>query len=151
MATLKIDRRSTLILGAAAMLLPGMSSVPATASPPAEPAPASAPVGLWVAEAIGGSPVSSEVQSTLEITADGTASGQGGCNSFRGNVVIAGQDIAFGGLASTMMACAEPAMGQERRFHDALNATRSFRIDGELGTLLLRDTSGTTVMVLKPQ
>jgi putative lipoprotein len=114
----------------------------------ASPAPVSGPQGQWIAESIGGVSVSKDVATTLDL-ADGKASGQGGCNSYGGSVTIKDDTIVFGHIASTMMACAGPAMDQERRFHAALNRTRRYRIDG--GTLTLLDESGATLAVLTPR
>jgi putative lipoprotein len=74
-----------------------------------------------------------------------TAFGSGGCNTFRGGCEISGASLSFGHLATTMMACPEPAMALESRFLRALAAVDGYEIrstwlilrgpDGELGTL----------------
>jgi heat shock protein HslJ len=81
----------------------------------------------WVAEDIGGQAVTDRVQSKLAFDAGGMVSGAGGCNRYFGPVTIRGEAISFGNLASTMMACPPAQMEQERRFFDALSATRSYR------------------------
>lgn len=114
------------------------------------PVPATSPVGRWVAETIGDSPVSDGTRSTLEINNNGTAGGKGGCNSFRGSVTIDGSEIAFSGIASTMMACDRAVMDQERRFFAALRNARRFRLEGEPVKLVLLDGAGSAVATLRP-
>jgi heat shock protein HslJ len=65
---------------------------------------------------------------------DGQVSGNGGCNSYSGEYQVHGDRIEFGMLASTLMACADPAMmEQETIFMGALGDARSFEIvDGQL-------------------
>lgn len=112
----------------------------------AEYAPAGAsPAGKWLAEDILGGGVIDRLQTTLEIAADGTVSGHGGCNRYRGRVSITGESISFSPLASTKMACTPAAMTQEQKFHQALEKARSFRIQARERKLILRDGSGATV------
>lgn len=101
--------------------------------------------GAWLAEDINGGGVIDNLQTTLEIGADGKVSGNGGCNRFSGSATIEGDKIIFGDLASTMMACTEAAMDQEMKFHAALAAARSFRIDAEQRKLFLDDAAGKVV------
>lgn len=115
-----------------------------------EPDSTQSPIGRWVVETIGGIAVIDGIQSTLDIRDNGTAGGKGGCNSFRGSVTIDGSAISFSGIAATMMACARPAMDQERRFFAALRDARSFRLEGEPAKLLLLDDAGAAVAALRP-
>ena len=103
------------------------------------------PTGKWLAEDILGGGVIDRLQTTLKIAADGTVSGFGGCNRYRGRVSIVGDTISFSPLASTRMACAPAAMTQERKFHLALEASRGFRILARQRKLILRDGNGKTV------
>lgn len=105
-------------------------------------------VGAWLAEDIDGGGVIDNLQTTLEIAADGSVSGNGGCNRFGGSATIDGDKITFGDLASTMMACAEAAMNQEQKFHAALGAVRRYRIDDEQRKLFLADAAGKVVVQL---
>jgi len=102
--------------------------------------------GAWLAEDINGGGVIDNLQTTLEISADSKVSGNGGCNRFSGSATIEGDKITFGDLASTMMACTEAAMDQEMKFHAALAAARSFRIDAEQRKLFLDDAAGKVVV-----
>lgn len=101
--------------------------------------------GAWLAEDISGGGVIDNLQTTLEIAADGKVSGNGGCNRFSGSATIDGDKITFGDVASTMMACTEAAMDQEMKFHAALSAARTFRIDAEQKKLFLSDEAGKVV------
>lgn len=102
-------------------------------------------VGAWLAEDIGGGGVIDDLQTTLEITADGKVSGNGGCNRFFGSATIDGDKVIFDDLGSTMMACAEAAMDQEHKFHAALADARSYRIDAKQRKLFLSDEAGKVV------
>lgn len=112
------------------------------------PAPASLVGPRWIATAIGGADAAPGVVSDITFTTTGDVYGTGGCNRFRGGVRLQGADgIAFGQLASTMMACEGPPSEQEARFHAALAAARHWRIEGE--ALLLLDAGGTAVLRLR--
>lgn len=104
--------------------------------------------GAWLAEDIDGGGVIDNLQTTLEIAADGAVTGSGGCNRFSGSARIAGDTIGFGDLASTMMACTEAAMNQEQKFHAALGAARTFSIDAARRKLFLKDEAGKVVVQL---
>lgn len=70
----------------------------------------------------------------------GTAAfGSGGCNTFRGGCEIEGDSLSFGHLATTMMACPEPAMELESRFLRALAAVDRY------------DTQGTWLILKGPE
>lgn len=76
----------------------------------------------------------------LVLHADETrVAGSTGCNRLIGSYQLAGEDLAFGQLGSTMMACAD-GMQTERAFLDALEKTASWRVLGEY--LELYDAEG---------
>ncbi len=85
----------------------------------------------WVAETISGEPVAENTRVTVLFGADGAVSGRGGCNSFTGSYEVDGEGLSFGPLASTMMACVDPVMEQEQRFHQMLSSAHLVRRDGE--------------------
>jgi len=97
----------------------------------------------WQLTNVGGTPAVEGVKSTLIVAGDGTVNGNGGCNGYGGSVKIDGDTVSFSQMRSTMMACAEKAMSQEHALHGALEATRSYRIEGQ--TLSLLDSSGAPV------
>ncbi|MGL5737034.1 MAG: META domain-containing protein, partial [Beijerinckiaceae bacterium] len=114
------------------LLLPPFAPAAQAQTPPAL-------VGAWRAEDIGGGGVMDRLQSVLQLDADGTVSGSGGCNHMTGRAVIKDNAISFGQIASTKMACTPAAMAQERKFFDALAAVKFWRIDAARQKLFLLD------------
>jgi heat shock protein HslJ len=92
-------------------------------------------------------PVLPGSQVTAEFGFDGTLSGTGGCNRYTGGYKLDGAQIKIGPLASTMMACLEPAglMEQEGAYLKALEGAVSYRLDK--GKLKLLDPAGQVVLV----
>jgi heat shock protein HslJ len=88
-----------------------------------------------------GAVVSPVVGSTLTATFDADRiSGESGCNSFSGRFEVDGGDIAIGPLASTLRACADPAVDeQERQYLAALELARTYSFDGANLTVLRED------------
>ena len=103
------------------------------------------PYGRWLAEDINGGGVIDRLQTTLEITPEGRATGFGGCNAFTGSVTITGAAVAFGPLASTRKACPPAVMDQESKFHQVLAAAKGWRIDEQQRKLMLTDAAGKVV------
>ncbi|WP_193370989.1 META domain-containing protein [Pelagibius marinus] len=97
----------------------------------------------WVAEEMKGLPAAPQVQSSLQVAADGKVSGHTGCNGYFGSVIIDGQAMSFGNLGSTRIACPEPVMVQEDRLLSALDGTRGYRLQDD--NLLLLDGAGDTL------
>jgi heat shock protein HslJ len=70
----------------------------------------------------------------------GQISGDSGCNRYSGPYEVDGNEIAIGPLASTLRACADPAVDeQERQYLAALELARTFSLDGGNLTLLRED------------
>ena len=107
------------------------------------------PAGSWLAQEIDGGGVSDSVRTLLDIGADGSVSGRGGCNSMGGNATIEGGNIRFGRIVATQMACAPAAMEQEGKFFAALEEVRAWRLDGD--RLELLDAGGAVILVLARQ
>ena len=84
----------------------------------------------WRLEDLGGTPVVSGVEVTLEFPEAGRVAGRGSCNRFFGPVTLIGDTIQFGVLGSTRMACPEPASTQETAFFNALRGANRFEVDG---------------------
>lgn len=118
----------------------------ALAAPAARAQPAAFPAGAWVVQAIGTTALAGAPRADITFTAEGRAHGTTGCNRFTGGFTADGATLAFGPVAGTRMACEPPAMDQEWRFHEALAATRGWRMDG--AALLLTDGAGATVLRL---
>lgn len=104
------------------------------------------PTGKWLAEDINGGGVIDRLQTTLELREDGIVTGTGGCNRYAGSANVDGNSIKFLPMASTRMACSAAAMGQESRFHAALEKIRSWRIDAPRRKLILLDGGGFEMM-----
>lgn len=98
----------------------------------------------WVLETLGGNPPIQGSQATLNIGEDGRGSGSDGCNRFMTTVSADGSAIAFGPLASTMMACPEPIMKQAGAFGQALAAAKTYSVMN--GQLSLMDEKGATLI-----
>lgn len=122
-------------------------------SPPAHALRAVPPVAdngsildtVWVLEDIQNQGVIDRSHLTLQISPDGRASGDGGCNRFSGTVVVAGDNITFGTLMMTMRACvAEALQMQEQKYTAAFESVRRWRIEN--GLLYLMDEAGQDVL-----
>jgi len=82
--------------------------------------------------------------------AGGRASGSDGCNRFTGSFSTTPGKLQFGQLAGTQMACPlEDDAQLARVFLDALERTRSYRIEG--GRLVLLDASNAELLSLQRQ
>jgi heat shock protein HslJ len=107
--------------------------------------PAAALVGPeWVVDDIAGGGIVEGSRATLRFGEDGSVGGRASCNSYSAQYQQAGEALTIGQAASTMMACAQPLMEQERRFFDLLAATASYRIDAS-GALVLSTADGRTI------
>jgi len=73
-------------------------------------------------------PIPEDVEATLRFEA-GRVAGTGGCNRFSAECRIDGQRLEIGPIASTMMACPDPAMAAEARVFAALGAVSSWAIE----------------------
>lgn len=79
----------------------------------------------------------------------GRVDGFSGCNQYAGPYTIVGDHIRLGGLAGTMMACAEPIMAVETAFKNAFIGSLAYAIaDGRL--TLAADSGATLVFEEEP-
>jgi len=76
---------------------------------------------------------------------NGRISGKSGCNRYFGDYKRNGNDLSIGKAASTMMACPEPIMMQERDYLEQLSKVKSYSIENEV--LQLRNATGDSVLV----
>jgi heat shock protein HslJ len=65
--------------------------------------------------------------------------GNSGCNGFGGDYTVEGNEITFGQIVSTLMACDDPRMAQEQAVHQVLTDTASFEIEDSTLTLTNND------------
>jgi heat shock protein HslJ len=127
-----------IVLAAAAL---GLATMTGCATP-SEPAPAARPAadpavlkgGPWTVTEIAGQPklANSKVDITFE---DGRVFGAASCNRFMGGYEVAGDGLTLkmSQMASTMMACPDALMAQERLFLDTLGAVTRWSVtDGVL-------------------
>ena len=102
----------------------------------------------WQAVSIRGNPVAANVVSSLSIASDMRAGGRGGCNSWFAQAELTPDRLQFSAVAATRMAClSDDEMAQEAAFFDALSATRRWRLEGDVLTLL--GASGAALAVLE--
>ena len=103
-------------------------------------------VGSWRFESIGGAQDFDSAKTSLEVTPEDNISMTIGCNRMTSIPAIEGDNIDFGPVAATRMACPDPLGALEQRLQEALAAASNFTIEGD--TLQLRDDSGDPVAVL---
>jgi putative lipoprotein len=137
--SVRLSRRRFIGLIAAALALPEAALAGAIPT---------ALIGPWVAESIRRRGVISNVQTVIDIAADGKVTGSGGCNRIRGGMTIDEARISFSPMISTKMACAPALMNQESDFLSALGDARLWRIDEQRDKLILVDAHGVTVLRL---
>jgi heat shock protein HslJ len=112
---------------------------------PAQPAQTSATVELedtyWKLTEAGGKDIKAGDASKepyLRLGPGRTISGTGGCNRLTGKYELRGDTLWFGAVATTMMACPDVVMKQERAMLDALRVTTSYHITGDKLELMAR-------------
>jgi len=100
-------------------------------------------IGSWKLTAYGpaGSPTPAveDVEAGLTFNEDGTVSGTSGCNGLGGDYTVEGDQITFGQIISTLMACDSPIMDQESAVTQVLTGTADFSIEGNTLTLTNND------------
>ena len=101
----------------------------------------------WTLADLDGAEPVGEMPPSIAFTDEGGVTGSTGCNTFNGEVTIDGSELAFGPLATTRMACVDPAASeQEQAFLVALEAVTSYTIDSE-GRLVLEGDAPLTFEV----
>ena len=100
-------------------------------------------IGSWRLTAYGPaaspSPAVADTQAGLTFEEDGTLTGNGGCNGLGGEYTVEGNQITFGQIISTLMACDSPIMDQESAVVQVLTGTADFSIGGDTVTLTNND------------
>ena len=72
---------------------------------------------------------------------DGTVTGNGGCNGFGGDYEVKEDQLTFGPIMSTLMACEESIMDQEGTVTQVLFETATYKIDGNTLTITKGDAA----------
>ena len=80
----------------------------------------------WQVTALGDATLVEPERLSLNFFEPGRVAGSGGCNRLVGGFTLTGEGLHFGPMGSTMMACEDPIMEQERRLLDALEQVRRF-------------------------
>jgi heat shock protein HslJ len=102
-------------------------------------------VGKWEATGINNGKqavvsVANGTKVTAIFGADGTLTGNGGCNDYNGTYKTDGDKITIGPIATTRMACEQAVMDQETAYLAALGNSTTFTLGKN--TLELRDANG---------
>lgn len=128
-----------------------------TAEPTAETPEATEPTGEptegdlrgteWMLVSMGAPggeiPVIGDTPLTLELTADGAAVGESGCNSFGGQYTVQDGTISFSELVSTLIACEDAGIiEQEATYLEALPAAGRYELTADGLTLWYDDEAG---------
>jgi heat shock protein HslJ len=107
-----------------------------------QPSPSTAlPGTAWRLDNLGGSSVLDRVEVTLEFTDSGRVAGNASCNRFFGTFQASDQQISFGQMGSTRMACAEPIAAQEARYLEALQEAERFTTNGTVLSIYFRGST----------
>lgn len=106
--------------------------------------PATLLIGDWMIATIDGRPPVSGSMPNIAFDVDGKFAGGGSCNRFFGGYTLSGEGLAISEMGSSMMACDEPLMAQERAIFDILGGVVRFEI-GTDGALILHDGAGRTI------
>ena len=78
-----------------------------------------------------------EVDTSISFNADGSVSGNVGCNSFGGEYKVSGNEIVFSEMFSTLMACEESLMNQESVVLTLFEGETIFTYEESNGTLVI--------------
>jgi heat shock protein HslJ len=79
---------------------------------------------------VNGAPIVGDRPLTLRLAA-GQAAGSSGCNSFTASYRLSGDELDFGPIASTRMACETQVMEQESRYLAILDAAENLARYGD--------------------
>jgi heat shock protein HslJ len=81
---------------------------------------------------------------------DSSISGSAGCNSYGGAYTLAGNQLSFGNMRSTLAFCEnDDIMVREFAYLDALGRVESYHLDGD--TLTLQGDNGQVLMTFQPK
>lgn len=106
----------------------------------------------WDLVTLNGSPLIDGTQITISITADGSVSGNGGCNNYgREDVIAEDGIISIPDVATTEEDCAEPpgVTDQESVYYGALAGAATYQLNGN--TLEFMNEAGETILAYERQ
>jgi heat shock protein HslJ len=100
--------------------------------------------GAWTVEQIDGKPIVEGSNVTMDFGTEGKVAGSASCNRYFSGYTLTGEGLTFSKAGSTMMACEQPLMDQERRFLKILEAVARFEIGAD-GSLILQTDDARSV------
>jgi heat shock protein HslJ/uncharacterized lipoprotein YbaY len=106
---------------------------------------------IWNLTELNGQPPLPATTISAEFGEDGRLSGSSGCNSYSAAYEVDGDNININmtPVATTLMACPEPIMAQERAYMEALDAAETYEVsappEGGEEELVLFDANGDSV------
>jgi len=96
---------------------------------------------IWLLSELNGRAPITGTTITAEFDEEGRVAGSSGCNNYSTSYIVDGNQLTFSEpMASTMMACPELLMEQERNYTQALADTAEFEIIND--ELILKDPNG---------
>ena len=99
---------------------------------------------IWLLSELNGQAPITGTAITAEFDEDDRVAGSSGCNNYSTSYTVDGTQLTFSEpMASTMMACPEPIMEQERDYTQALADIATFEITDD--ELILKDSNGDEV------
>lgn len=138
-----MNARRAPVASAAVVLCTAAGCAGAPTGAPAHSAP---PVGAWAL--VGFGPDRPAVAgATLDVAADGTLSGNGGCNRWFGRWTVEDGRVLIGPIGATRRACEGPLMDLESDYFAALPDVAGWR--GDASAIELVGPSGRTLLRFK--
>lgn len=108
-------------------------------------------VGTWELVSYGPAssqtPVSIYTNTMVDFDKEGEVTGNVGCNSFGGDYKLNGNEIKFGTISTTLMACEEPINTQESSVLKTFTDTAMYEVNGD--TLTITAADGDSLVILK--
>lgn len=100
--------------------------------------------GDWMVQEVGNIQIMPEAPVTLTFGAD-RVSGLASCNSYQGSYTISNDRLSTKSILTTMKACDDARMSQERDFLTVLRAAERFEVRRD-GTLRIEASTGKTIL-----
>ena len=103
----------------------------------------------WVIEDIAGSGIIDDSHASLQFMSEGRLAGSGSCNRLIGSYTHDGDKLSISPAGTTMMACPQALMNQERKLLDLLPRITGYSINPR-GSLVLTTRDGKTITARRP-
>lgn len=85
----------------------------------------------------------------IDFDEDGELTGNVGCNSFGGDYKVAGDQITFGSIISTLMACEDPIGAQEAAVLKTFSGIATYDMNADTLTITSEDGTASVVLARK--